>query len=260
MKIFALDENLREQLINEKKDFTEITTTSSKTIIYKDLEVFISPSYIPKKYMYLFKQIRNDIKKNREAFQDFEEGLTVKDVKYFARKKAKLHEDIKNAVEFDLNKAYYVEAHNRGFVSDKYFQKALDAPKKLRLVLLGSIASLKITTHYKGGEIFEIEPPATDQFLRDVWFSICKGVGDKMYNFVKNDFLRERFLFMWVDALFFRYENEAEKLLIEEILINEAQKVGHSFKRVDIDYIEERGNYFNVYETGRETSKLFCVY
>ena len=261
MKIFSVRENLHDELIQAKKDFIEITTSSSKTIIYQDLEVFIAPSYIPKKYMYLFKQIRNDIKGNKENFIDFDPLKNVKDVTYFHRKRSRLNRDILKAVEFDLNKAYYQEARNKNYISEKYFSRSIEAPKKLRLVLLGSIASMKVTTEYRNGEVFKIHPPEMDDFLRACWFNICFGVGDMLMKIIySNRFLSDRFLFMWVDAIFFEYDTEEEKLYIQKLLHHAASNYGHTFKRVDLDLIEERGIYFNVWETGAESGKLFAVY
>lgn len=261
MKVFSVRENLHNELIQAKKDFIEITTSSSKTIIYQDLEVFIAPSYIPKKYMYLFKQIRHDIKSNQSQFIDFDPIKSVKDVTYFHRKRGRLNRDIMKTVEFDLNKAYYQEARNKNYISEKYFTRSIEAPKKLRLVLLGSIASMKVTTEYKNGEVFKIHPPEMDDFLRACWFNICFGVGQMLMKIIYSDrYLSDRFLFMWVDALFFEYETEQEKAQIQENLTRQADTYGHTFKRVDLDLIEERGIYFNVWETGAESGKLFAVY
>ena len=139
--------------------------------------------------------------------------------------------EISEMEEYDANKAYYVMAHVKGYLSDELFEQCLDLPKTKRLWLLGSIATLK-RSYYKIG--FKTITPAEDIYpkdpetiaMRTAWFHICKEVDDAMREF--KELVGEKdFLMYYVDGIYLRKRKEG----YGEILNYIEQKYGCTFKK-----------------------------
>ena len=197
-------DNLIQQLKDCKKDFKISSTSNSTTLEFDYSKYLYSDAHLPRKYLNLFQKIKTEVKKNIK-----EKNLIVPDYqrsKYFHFKEFReigLGEilEYKNCVELDINKAYYVALYNLGYISKEFYQMCIELPKKIRLVLVGTLATTKSVLHYTNGEISDHEIIKNDN-LKNVFFHCVKVVDECLYEF--SYLAKEHFIFYWVDGIYLR--------------------------------------------------------
>lgn len=162
---------------------------------------------------------------------DFEAGLTLD-----------------NCVAFDINKAYYRTAFNIGLIDTAFYNRCINLPKRLRLALIGSIATKKMVTTYKGGKVVNFEIKTADKVLRHAWFNIVEYVDNCLKDLAQ--MCGDRFLFYWVDGIYLIGNEEDFSDIVAEI----SRKYDLEFKTEGVERIEivndSRGSKIaNIYKT-----------
>jgi len=176
------------------------TSGTSKLEFHGRRIMFSNSARIPLKYLYLFKQVKNEILKNTENLEI--PKYCVSDSNYFKfapvifdQMAGSFKGDI---LELDINKAYYTAALNLGYLSREFYEKCLDLPKQVRLVLIGSIATRRQITEFKNGQKY-IHHESNSK-LRGIWFNIVNYVDNCLNDFAKLQ--APNFLFYWVDGIY----------------------------------------------------------
>lgn len=196
----------KELLIKSKKDFQLIRTSNSTVIIYKDVKYFYSIEDIPNEFLYLYKQIKEEIKKN----------ILQKNLKVPIRKKSKYFDifnmdtmglgefkTFDNIIESDINKAYYKVLFILGYISEDFYKKCITLPKKVRLSLVGSIATYKYFDFYEAGELIEDKSyDEKDKLLRNVFFHCVNYTDNALSDF--QNLAGDYFIFYWVDGIYLK--------------------------------------------------------
>lgn len=139
-----------------------------------------------------------------------------------------------NVYEIDLNQAYYYAAYQLGYISEEFFQKTLDLPKHIRLRLLGSIATRTHIEESDGEEIWQYTKQ--DEKMRDIWHNIVCHVDRVMDEMAEA--LGQRFLFYWVDGIYFSSfgDQDIPARVVEQI----AEKNNFEVKKKKLQKIEIR--------------------
>ena len=197
-------DNLIEQLKNCKKDF-KVSSTSNSTMLEFDLSKYLySDSHFSKKYLHYFQKLKKEVTKNIQ-----EKNIIVPDYqksKYFHFKEFEEVTqgeilEFKNCIELDINKAYYVALYNLGYISKDFFNLCIELPKKIRLALVGTLATTKSILFYEDGVIKDHEIIKNDK-LRNVFFHCVKVVDECLYSF--SYLAKESFIFYWVDGIYLK--------------------------------------------------------
>ena len=194
----------------KKQDFILRKTNSSLILKVANSTFVETMPFMKNKHLYLFQAVKKEILQNIEKNNILIEEFKYSDILYFSfnREAISKFTECLTVVEYDITKAYLTAAKNLKFISEEFYKKVIELPKKIRLIILGSIASTATINTYKNGELINTETK-NNALLTKVWKMICKYVGDTMKHFL----LMPSYLFFWVDGIFFDYS----KNTIEEI-------------------------------------------
>lgn len=188
------------------------------------------------KRLTLHSRLKKEIKDNiiSKNLSHLTSAESVNNIKYYHfNENVKFYgigEVIEDCTSFDINKAYYNCAFNKGYISKSFYDECIQLDKIVRLGLIGSIATKKTTFHYKGGNLVNSDVKE-DLELRKVWFSIVKEVDDCL-NELSIEF-GDDFIFYWVDGIYVKGNKEKHKDLIERI----SKKYNFEFKNEPVDCI-----------------------
>lgn len=188
-------------LIEKARTFELQETGSSQTIKYQNSTFFYSSSIIPRRYLYLFQDIKRHVSKRLLEIKDVPDLTQIKPF-YFNFSTLTLEPGecvtYSQVAQYDINKAYYTAAKNLGYISEEYYQKYINLPKQIRLILIGALATKKIKVLYAAGQKQEPET-IEDKNLRAVFKHLVVHV-DKVLLEVSQA-LKDDFLFYWVDGV-----------------------------------------------------------
>lgn len=163
--------------------------------------------------------------------------------------------EVNEVYEIDLNAAYYYAAFLLGYIDEDFFNKTLNLPKHIRLRLLGSIATRKHIEESDGEEItYEV---VQNEKMRDVWHNIVCHVDRIMTEMAEA--LGDRFIFYWVDGIYFTTfgEHDVPSIVVEQI----AKKNNFEVKKKKLKKIEIRkvSRYLvaHVHEAEKNETRIF---
>ena len=198
-------------LIYRKIPF-DITFTSNTTQIQTaDIKYFISDNQIEMKYLSFIGQVKKYANsrpalKNHIYKETIIDGhrrnvkIKIERPKINYMRFSKIENGIyKNLVEIDLNRAYWNIALEKGYLSKELYDKGLEVPKNVRLVALGSLATVKNLYHFDGNQKTFIKEDYNKK-TRPFFFEISREVD----NLMSNIFDKVPVLWYWVDAFFYR--------------------------------------------------------
>ena len=154
----------------------------------------------------------------------------------------------RDAVEFDISKAYFKAALNLGYISEHVYERCTDeriVPKKDRLKLLGAIATQGELFRFVNGKEVGESRIISDEALRRVWFHICKLVDDCLVQF--SGAVKHGLYMYWVDGAIFKSECLKEA---ESFMLYAAMRYNLEFKKVIVHKIEIKHN----------ASGALCIY
>lgn len=157
--------------------------------------------------------------------------------------------------EIDLTKAYYYAANRLGYLSDEFFEKTMKVPKRIRLRLLGSIATIRNVEEFDGKEV--VHSQSSDELMRLVWHNIVCHVDEVMSEIAHA--LHDHFLFYWVDGIYFTTFGKVD--MCSSIVEGIAHAHGFEVHKKRLDKIEirnENGYLHAVIHEG-ENHKIFAV-
>lgn len=247
------------QWLRRKKIPYTLKYTNSTAVLLTEHEkmVFADERVLNKEYA-LRAQIKADIKKNlgvveRNPYQP----RYYRWSEYFAEMRIGEGEVVRatDVWEIDLTKAYYFAANRLGYLSDEFFDKTMKVPKRIRLRLLGSIATIKNVEEFDGKDI--VHSQTSDELMRLVWHNIVCHVDEVMTEIA--DALHDHFLFYWVDGIYFTTFGKVD--MCSNIVEGIAHSHGFEVHKTKLDKIEirnENGYLHAVIHEG-EKHKIFAV-
>lgn len=201
------------ELIAQKGCF-EVTTTSRTTKIKTaNINYLFAHTHYYGRIFGLLSQLKKMLNDNEQKILDAPFSGKPENVKYFMFSESQQNfkvdagtiYDIPNIVEADISMAYYRTAYNLGFITKEFYERCKTLDKKDRLVLIGSIATVKCNEVYNNGLKISSEINK-NELHRMAWFKICSYVDSVLIT------IKERldkinpdiFLFYWVDGVYFR--------------------------------------------------------
>jgi hypothetical protein len=209
-----LNDDLEIEIIRKyfltKKHLIKIESTS-KSIKFVDLEdketYIVSEKGIRFGLMLLMQATKQDVIKNTEQ-------MTIVPIRPEYSQSNKINfpaiqGEIKSVIELDLSKAYLESAYKQKFVSKNIYDKLFKVSSETRKHCLGSIATKKSINYYDETGKFLSNEIVEDEKLRAVWTHICAGTTSTMQEIINMN-AQDRFLFYWVDNIFFMRESVYE--------------------------------------------------
>lgn len=208
------------QLCKIGADFKLQSTTKSKIVIYKGTKYLFADSHFNNSDLGLFQKLKREVRKNIEDKKlippEFEKS------KYFRTEIFKPigkgeYLEFDDVLEFDINKAYYKAALILGYISEQFYKACLELKKDLRLALIGSLATKKITLIYEDGKLNEEKHDVTeDTELRKVFFHLVTYIDRCLFSF--SELAGDNFLMYWVDGIYLKNypRKEQHKKMISE--------------------------------------------
>ena len=114
--------------------------------------------------------------------------------------------------ELDLNSAYWYNALKNNFIQESTFDygKGAKIGKKARLISLGALAKTTTIQQFDGKVYTDLKPIKTN--TKGIFFE-CANICSLEMNILKI-LAEKKFLFFWVDAVFFQGNKTKEKLEI----------------------------------------------
>lgn len=217
--------------------------------------------FIKKVKTYANKQPESSIKYNSTDVNYFKFCLPVETQKIY------------NVCEIDINMAYWQIAYNLGYISEKIFNesierekeilnsdlsneektKAIKTNKHLRLISLGSLATVKHKYIFDGVNEPQLVEKIVNEKTRNFWFIISHHLGLIMQTVF--DACKTKPLLYWVDAFFV---DISEKIFIQQFI---KEKFSLDVKIKELSYIrtEKTPETFTIFakEPDKPNEKIF---
>lgn len=216
-------------------DFKEVVTASGSRYLIKNKMRFYCniEGEIPKKELYLFKQVQDEANLFLKNYPDIGQGISSYDVDFMLCNFSHRTTDqvYTNLYEIDINSAYTHAAQKIGIISKKTLKALNKASKTTRLKALGSIATIKTETHYKDGKRQDLETTTTKP-TRHLFFLAAQMVTELLKELTREN---EDIFFYWVDAIFCK-EEAAPKIC------RAIKKAGFRYKIKGIDKMEVKND------------------
>lgn len=223
-----------EQLKKLKKDFTVKMTSNSTEVVYNGMKFLYSLTEFQKKHLGLFMKMKSRVTKAIK-----EKGIIVPEVrhaKYFDCAQFRPlgkgeHLTYNNVLELDINKAYYRVLYNLGYIEEDFYLECINLPKKIRLALVGSLATQKSIFNYEKGILIEPEDGnyvTKNEVLRKVFFQLVSEVDEALTVFQK--LAGENFIFYWVDGI---YLKEYETLNFDKKILENKYNIEFSIEKIN---------------------------
>ena len=172
-------------------------------------------------------------------------ATTSEDVPYISVNKyfTKPGMEIGRCIELDITKAYWFMAYYAEIISEEIFKEGLqnkNLSKKCLLISLGNLAKREIVYSFDGKQYSKPKmtaPPITSNCFFYVALCIAEFINKTRIN------LADWFVFYWVDALFFTYDEPK----IMQMALDFFKESGFEGKIYFIDKIEVTKNGLFVY-------------
>lgn len=152
-------------------------------------------------------------------------------------------------VEVDINEAYWRFAEQLQIIDDSIYRKGQTVPKQVRLIALGSLATLtevwQVLNHGEEEKKILSEREAT----YTNFFKICETLSKKVMQPIFKQFASDMFLF-WVDAFIMRKD-------VEEQVKKEIKLFDLGLKTKPIDRIEITDRHIKCHVPYQEQTKDF---
>lgn len=196
-----------------RESFTVVKTSKTTNIKESYVNHFFADKHYFGNIFPLLKELKKQLDKNTKAVHDAPFSGEHKDVKYFefshSIKNLKFDAgtvyDIPNVIEADITKAYYRGMYLLGWIDAEFYYKCINLEKADRLILVGSIATVKTIEVYVRGTLVSTEVDF-NEFYRLAWFKLCSYIDSALLS-LKTQFdaiSKDIFLFYWVDGIYFR--------------------------------------------------------
>lgn len=204
--------NTIDRLQLKKETFSVTTTSKTEKIKTNNVNYLFAESHYFGKIFGLLSQLKKMLNDNEEKILNAPFSGTSTEIKYYHFNSERNFNvdagtvyDIPDVIEADISKAYYKTAFNLGFITEEFYLKCKNLDKQDRLVLIGSIATIKTIDYYVDGRKTTSEIIKND-LHRMAWFKICSYVDNALIMLLErfNKISPDIFLFYWVDGIYFR--------------------------------------------------------
>jgi hypothetical protein len=220
----------RIKMLKKQKKVFRVSYTSTSCLVRTGNRqyMYCGDGGMPFWELNLQKQIKKHILTAIENGVELTQTLTSKDVSYyrFSEESQNMSEGecLGECVEFDIDKAYYRCAFNLGFMDRNFYNKCVGLKKKVRLRLIGSIATKRRIFNYENGKIQGIPDIIENPVLRNAWFHIVDRIGKCMDDFAQ--MCGDRFVMYWVDGIYLKGKAEDYTEILKVI----SERWGFDFK------------------------------
>jgi hypothetical protein len=203
----------------------------------------------------------------------FEKQYFKRDVAYLGVKKTAVGTHYDGLMEVDIDEAYWKTARLLEIIPQEIYEKGQKAAvcpechgdsfeetshackgcgtiapmptsKKTRLTALGTLAKKIKIYRLKGRQLIK-ESVESDPLLENLWFTICKRIGDIMHEVARS--LGDDYIFYWVDGIYMKRTPESVQKAVE--IFNH---YGYNAKTKPIDSIDFNEDGFVVWDTPKE--------
>jgi len=182
-------------------------------------------------------------------------NVNIQDLEYFAQN-LKM-ESIEKVVNFDITKAYPSILLADGFITKKTFDYLCIINKTERLAAIGMLARKKnITTFENGKPILNV----IDRKETSEYFFYLVEKTNKIINEIRQK-CELRFLFSWVDGIYFEFTNESSLFAAEKIVNEICENYKLKFTtEILLNYISNFENEcFEIYFDKGDKIKRFTI-
>jgi hypothetical protein len=261
------DEKIQD-LIFMGKTFDVVRTSKTTNIKTEKINYLYADEHYYGRIFGLLSQLKKMLTEREKEIIKAPFSEYQKDVKYFefAESVCNLKIDsgtvykINNVIEADITKAYYKAAFNLGFITQEFYEKCLTLDKIDRLVLIGSIATVKTIDIYEKG-LFKKTIIEKNDLHRKAWFKICSYI-DTCLQLIKSAFdkiSKDIFLFYWVDGIYFRDFKTPEGYSWEDLFneLSEFYFFDWKFQRLKGIEIENHENHLRLTVIKANEKKIF---
>ncbi len=201
------------ELKSLSENFIVVTTSKTVNVRTRDFNYLFSEKHYYGKIFGLLAQLKKMLTDNADVIFNCPFSGNARDVNYFmfseSKRNFKLDTDknyeIPNVIEADISMAYYKAFYILGFINEDFYLKCKNLDKEDRLILIGSIATVRIVDYYEKGVRVKSLPDKNDLF-RMAWFKGCSYVDAALITLKErfNELSPDIFLFYWVDGIYFR--------------------------------------------------------
>ena len=141
----------------------------------------------------------------------------------------------------DLNSAYLTVLHRDGIIGDHLHELINDLPKVERLKVLGLLAYEPDVFEFRNGEPYK-EYTQKNPF-KNVFFYAVNGVSEAMHEAKR--FLKDDFIFFWVDGIYFSDENYSTGREVQYLLEKRGFKT-HFEQLINFNFQADNEKYIKI--------------
>lgn len=185
--------------LNRKKIPYQIAYTNNTTNIKceidgKPVKYLCSDRGLPIRDLAFIQKVKSHVEKLGKP----QVNVLAKDVQYFqfGRLEEGYHEPV---AEIDVNKAYWLLAYQKGYLSSEIYAEGLKVDKITRLIAWGAIAASKRIYEVENGKA-ELIDTKVNPVTRSYFFDVAHELGAIMSETLALH--QKSILFYWVDAFF----------------------------------------------------------
>lgn len=216
-----------------------ITNSSVRIEQPKGKAMYFSDAEVKKKHLWFIKAVKSEVQKS-DAFRDrieYLEGVSPDKVQYVSYRPG-LPGLYYDAIELDINGAYWQAAYMLGYIGEELYCKAIEKeiPKLVRLIALGALARCRTEWRYDiSAKKYRYIGMEKDKALSGVFFDCAKLISDTMRKLcnaigsIKPGY--NPFMFYWVDAIILNQS-------FAGFAANYLAEMGFSVKRKKIESIK----------------------
>lgn len=200
-------------LMSKKQDFLVVTTSKTTNIKTLTTNYLYADKHYFGKIFGLLAQLKKQLDANYEKIHNAPFSGKSSDVSYHKfesernfRADAGTIYNIPDVIEADISMAYYRTLFNLGWITEDFYEKCKRLKKIDRLILVGSIATVKTIDTYIGGRKIRTDIEGRESIYRMAWFKVCSYVDSALITLMNrfNEISPDIFLFYWVDGIYFR--------------------------------------------------------
>jgi len=181
--------------------------------------------------------------------------ISISDLEYFEQNlKSEL---IPKVVNFDITKAYPTILFSDGFITQKTFDYMNELKKTERLASIGMLARKKNITEFENGKPINTK---IDRKETAEYFFYLVDKTNKIISEIRQN-VKLRFLFSWVDGIYFEFTNQSDIFEAEKIINEILNKYKLKFTTEYLtDYVSHFHNgFYQVYFSKGDKIKRFSI-
>ena len=232
-------------------NFTLENSTYTAKIITEKTIINFTTKNLTMKCFCAAQMIKGDITKSKIE----KPKISVHDLEYFEQNLKS--EMIEKVVNFDITKAYPTILFADGFITEKTFNYLCEINKTERLAAIGMLARKKNITQFENGKPINT---TIDRKETSEYFFYLVDKTNKIISEIRNK-CKLRFLFSWVDGIYFEYSNENDLFAATKLVDEICKKYKLKFTtEILTEYISHFHNqFFQVYFNKGEKIKRFSI-